>query len=478
MRSRDPETPATARPFAVAPATELLASLSADGSRRWIDPQPSRGRFWRIRLAIGWALIALFVGLPHVTLGGHPGIFLDLATRQFTFFGVTLRPTDNLLLAALGATVIITVFAVTALWGRLWCGYACPQPVYLELVFRPLERLCEGSPLERARRARGGWTWERRVRLAAKWSAFTIVALLLALTFVSYFTSWPVLWQALTQAPLEHRGLLFATAFTGGLVLFDFGWFREQMCTVACPYGRLQTVLYDRDTVIVGYDARRGEPRGTVRARRDAAQGLWGDCVDCLKCVRTCPTGIDIRRGLQMECIGCAQCIEACDEVMDKLGKPRGLVRYTSLAEQSGARRRLARPRLLLYLGLLGAAGGALGALAVGRAPADVEILRSAREPFRTLPTGEIANLLRLRLTNHRPAPQTFAVTLDAPTEGRLTLSQEPVVVAPNQIATVEAVVKLPEQAFTAGRLPARFTIRSDADFSAEEEFLLLGPSR
>jgi len=466
----------TSGPFSVAPEEDLLYSLAADGSRNWIDPVLTRGRFWRIRLLVGWTLIAFFLGLPHVHIAGKPGIFLDVANRQFTVFGVTLHPTDNLLLLAFGALVVVTVFAVTSMFGRLWCGYACPHPVYLELVFRPVERWLEGSPVHRRRRDAGPWSFDRAWRKGSKWSLYALISLFMSATFVSYFVGWDPLWQRLLTAPLEHTGLLFAIGFTAALVFFDFAYFRDQMCTVACPYGRLQTVLYDRDTVIVGYDTTRGEPRGRKRERKH--DGEFGDCVDCGRCVTTCPTGMDIRRGLQMECIGCAQCIEACDQVMEKTGRPRGLIRYTSLRELDTGTRSFLRPRVYMYVALVTVALAALSALSAGRSDAGADVVRGGREPFRMLPTGEVANILRVRLTNHLHQPQAFTVTLAQPTSAKLIVSQSPFTVAGDEVATLDVVATLPEDAFERGQVKGLFIIESDAGVILEKEFVLLGPYR
>ena len=474
--SGEPEEHAggTHSPFHVAPEEELLYSMAADGSRKWIDPLLTKGRFWRIRMVLGYALILLYVALPHVRIAGKPGMFLDLAQSQFTILGFTFHPTDNLLLLAFGLLVAITVVGLTAVYGRVWCGYACPQPVYLEFVFRPIERWLEGKPSARRRRHAAGPSADLVWRKGVKFTLYFLITGFLSATFVAYFVGWGTLWDRLLTEPLEHRGMLLTLVTVTGLMVFDFAYFRDQMCTVACPYGRLQSVLYDQDTIIVGYDTARGEPRGTKKAR--SGPGTFGDCIDCGRCVTTCPTGMDIRRGLQMECIGCAQCIEACDEVMLRLDLPTGLIRYTSERELETGEKRFRRPRVYVY-GLVGAAAlVALLVLTFGRGDADVEILRGAREPFRMLPTEEVANLLRVRLTNQLHEPQAFTVELAEPAGADLVVSQSPFVVGPDQVATLDVVAKLPVSAFQRGQAMGLFIIRSDKDVVIEEEFVLLGP--
>lgn len=469
----DPE-PEDARqsPFSVAPEEDLLYSLAADGSRKWIEPILIKGRFWWTRLLLGWALILVFVGMPHISISGKPGIFLDMANRQFTFFGHTFQPTDNVILLSVGASVIVSVFAITALFGRLWCGFGCPQPVYLEFLYRPIESFIEGKPAVRRRRDAGPWNLDRTWRKVTKWLVFALISVFLSATFISYFVGWHTLLNDLATDALANRGELLAISVVALLMFVDFAYFRDQMCTVACPYGRLQTALYDQDTIIVGYDEGRGEPR----TRRPQAGEAAGDCIDCGRCVTTCPTGVDIRRGLQMECIGCAQCIEACDEVMVKLNRPVGLVRYTSQRELEKGRKRFVRPRVFIYATLLTITFGAFVGLNVMRADAKAEILRTGREPYRLLPNGEIANLLRVRLTNQRDVPQAFTIEIRRPSNAELVVSQSPFSVEPNRVGTVDIVVKVKDGTFKRGKAEGVFVIHSDANVELTEEFLLLGP--
>ena len=462
-------------PFPVAPEEEQLYGIRADGSRRWIDPRVTKGRYRRVRRIVGYSLMLLFVALPHVPVAGKPSVFLDLASRQFTFFGVTLHPTDNLLLVAFGAAVILTIFFLTAMLGRVWCGYACPQTVYMEFLFRPIEQLVEGRPAVRRRRDAGPRTAGRIARKTLKVAIYVALCLFLSLTFVSYFLGWSGVFPGILLEPAAHDATLGVLAVVAGMMLIDFLYMRDQVCTVACPYGRLQTVLYDDDTVIVGYDEARGEPRGK-RRKSDEGKTALGDCVDCRRCVTTCPTGMDIRRGLQMECIGCAQCVEACDEVMAQTGRDPGLVRYTSLRELGGGKRRWWRPRVAIYLALMAVVYTTFWVFFFSRHDAEVEFLRGGREAFRPLPTGQIANQLRVRFTNHRAEDQAFSLELLEPADGELVVSVSPFVVGSDAVETLNVVVKLPRGAFRDGRATGRFRVRSDKGFDRVEDFRFLGP--
>ena len=321
---------------------QILSTLRADGSRRWLKPRLSPGRWLNRRRALGYALIALFVVLPHVRIAGKPALLLDVAHRQFTFFGTTLYPTDTFLLALLLLIVFLSLFFLTALFGRVWCGWACPQTVYLELVFRPIERFFEGAPGKKTKA--GAW------RRPAKIAVYVLLAFALAHTFLSYFVGTDALRVWMTRSPLEHPISFLIVAGVTGLMLFDFGFFREQLCIVACPYGRMQSVMLDKDSLIIGYDRLRGEPRGKMRKKPkgdvhlETVEPERGDCIDCHMCVTTCPTGIDIRDGLQLECVNCTQCIDACDSIMHKIGKPRGLIRYSSQRMLEGGQGALAAP--------------------------------------------------------------------------------------------------------------------------------------
>ncbi|MCA9240682.1 MAG: 4Fe-4S binding protein, partial [Planctomycetales bacterium] len=274
------------------PEERVLSTLEHDGSRRWLFPRLSQGRFWHRRRLVAYLLIATYALLPFIKIGGKPAILLDIANRQFTFFGFTFLPTDTLLLAIFVVALFLTIFFATAVAGRVWCGWACPQTVYMEYVFRPIERLFTG------RKGKGGAPDKN---VAGVWKGvmyvvYFLVCLHLANVFLSYFVGVEKLHRWIwTSYPWEHPGPFVLVMFITGLMMFDFCYWREQLCIIGCPYGRFQSVMLDKSSCIIGYDEQRGEPRG--RGRDRATQGL-GDCVACNMCVQVCPTGIDIRDGL------------------------------------------------------------------------------------------------------------------------------------------------------------------------------------
>lgn len=463
---------------------DVLSTLHKDGKRRWLYPVLSRGRFLRSRRVVAWALMGLFVALPIIQIGGKPAILLDVMAREFTFFGLTLYPTDTLLLMIFLLTVLVSVFLFTALFGRVWCGWACPQTVYLEFVFRPVERLVEGKASARRRRDESEATPGRLVRKAVKWLIYGVIAVALAHVFVAYFVGWERLLAWMGGSPTEHWGFFVLMGGTSALILFDFGFFREQMCTIACPYARFQSVLQDRDSLIVSYDPARGEPRG--RRTRDQrkketeqiAIGL-GDCIDCGACVRTCPTGIDIRQGLQMECVGCTQCIDACDAIMDGIAKPRGLIRYTSENEIEGQESKIVRPRVIAYSVLLVGLLVAFTTVLSMRTPIEVNVGRTVGAPFTLLPDGQVTNRLRFRVQNRTGKDASYTVEAVEPSGLELKMVGRPQLdVAAGATGRVEAWVVAPAAVFRDGESLATFKVSSDEDHQTTAEFLLLGPEK
>ena len=294
-----------------------------------------------------------------MTIAGHPALFIDVAARRLFFFGMTFNSQDTWLLFFLLTGIGFALVYATALVGRVWCGWACPQTVFLEGIFRRIERFIEGPREIRMRRNAGPWNADKIARKMASHVFYGAFAVVIAHVFLSYFASLPATFRMVRQNPSAHPEA-FAWAVAMSLVFYiNFAWFREQLCVVLCPYGRLQSAMLDEHSLLVGYDSLRGEPRGKV-----SAEGA-GDCVDCKRCVVVCPTGIDIRNGTQMECLACTACIDACDDVMDRLGRRRGLIRVDSEEGLAGRSRKLIRPRIVLYTALL--AIGAVIALAAFR---------------------------------------------------------------------------------------------------------------
>lgn len=384
------------------PVYNKASSLRADGSRNFVHPADVHGRFDRRRKVTFTLLIGLMIALPWISIGGHPAVFLDFVHRKFYLLGATFNAQDTWLVFFLLSGVGFALIVMTALWGRVWCGYACPQTVFLEGLFRPLERWIEGPRNERLRRNAGPLSWDKLWRKTLKHGLFIALAFAVAHIIVAYFVSLPRLYEMVLSNPTEHlEAFIWASALTA-VLYFDFFWFREQMCLIICPYGRLQSVLTDLDTLVIGYDEKRGEPRGKANAE------ARGDCVDCNRCVVVCPTGIDIRNGLQIDCVGCARCIDACDEVMIKMKRAPGLIRYDSQNGLLGQARRFVRPRVVLYAGL-GLLGATVLSVALSRSkPFEANLLRLRGAPPFVVDNEVVRNSFEIHLVNKRSQRATF----------------------------------------------------------------------
>lgn len=382
---------------------EMQSSLRADGSRNWVQPADVRGRFSRARKLVFLALIAIWAVIPWIRIDGRPALMLDVERRQFFLFGATFNAQDLWLLFFLLTGVGFALVLLASTLGRAWCGWACPQTVFLEGLYRPVERFLEGPREVRIRRDKGPWNADKIVRKVLKQIVFVLLSAFVAHVFVGYFVSVPRLLAMMKERPSAHpEAFAWAIALTA-VFYGNFARFREQLCIGICPYGRLQSILIDPNSLVVGYDNKRGEPRGKATDPNAA------DCVDCKRCIAVCPTGIDIRNGLQLDCIACTACIDACDEVMDKLDRPRGLIRYDSQNGLAGEKTRIMRPRVWLYLAL-GLVGLIVATVATRtRTSFEANLLRVPGMPF-LLDGDDVRNAFTIHLVNKRPDAATFLV--------------------------------------------------------------------
>jgi len=450
------------------PTRESVTTINEDGSRRFIHPASTKGRFTRWRAIMAILLTSLYVALPWIQINGNPALFLDAARRQFHYFGLTFLGQDIWIMFFVLSGLGFCLFYVTALLGRVWCGWACPQTVILDIA-RRIDRWCEGDATARRNLDRAPATFSKMVRRSAKHLLYLAFVLVLTHVFLSYFVSLPRLYTMMTHSPGDNWGAFVFVFFLSAALWFDLAWFREQFCIVLCPYGRLQSALIDSDSLVVGYDSKRGEPRG-----RKGTEGA-GDCVDCLRCVQVCPTGIDIRQGLQMECIGCTACIDACDAVMEKVKRPKGLIRYDSSRGFAGQRTRWIRPRTLLYTGLALLGAGALTAATSTLKSANLGVTRVTGIPY-VVEAGVVRNQFLIRILNKRNVPQTFRVEIaDGPPHLQWTGVEEAVTVGPLGEEARTVVVTLP-RADRKAELPLRIRILSNDGATIEKSITFLGP--
>jgi len=375
-----------------------------------VHPREVQGRFDTLRRVAVFVLLGLFYLLPWLTWSGRQAVLFDLPARKFWLFGLVLWPQDFIFLTWILVLAGLSLFFVTSLAGRVFCGYACPQTVWTE-AFVWIERMAEGNRARRIKLDAARWSVGKIARKATKQAAWLALALWTGLSFVGFFAPVGPLTRDFLTLSLGGWPL-FWTLFYGAATYANAGYMREQVCKYMCPYARFQSAMFDRDTLIITYDATRGEPRGPRARTVDyKAKGL-GDCIDCTLCVQACPTGIDIREGLQYECIACAACADACDSVMDKVGYPRGLVRYATQNALDGRRSRLLRPRTLVYATLLAVifVAGVVGLLT--RSTVGLDVIRDRNALYRETEDNQIENVYNLRILNKDQAPHTFALAV------------------------------------------------------------------
>jgi len=393
------------------PNRDSVSTIRSDGSRAFLFPADVHGRFTSARSLAAWALIAFYLSLPWIQINGHPAVFLDVAARRFHLFGITLAAQDVWLLFFVITGLGFSLFFVTALLGRLWCGWACPHTVFLDHVYRRIERWIDGDAGARRALQAAPLTPAKLARRIVKHGLYILVSAVITHLFLAYFVSLPEVWAMVRAAPVEHWSAFAFIVIATGILYFNFAWFREQLCIVICPYGRIQSALIDDHSLVIGYDTARGEPRGKV-----GTAGV-GDCVACNRCVQVCPTGIDIRQGLQMECVGCTACIDACDDIMTRIERPKGLIRYDSQLAFTGGRTRWLRPRTLLY-GLLLAVGAMVAAWALSTVkPANFGVTRMTGAPY-VVDGGTVRNQFLVRIVNKRNEPARFNLRLEATPAG------------------------------------------------------------
>ncbi|KAB2966596.1 MAG: cytochrome c oxidase accessory protein CcoG [Thermoanaerobaculia bacterium] len=450
--------------------------LSYFSKRRKIHPRIVHGRFARLRVVALYLTLGVLYLLPWLRWGDRPAFLLDLPRRKFYLFGLVLWPQDLIYLTALLVLAALALFLFTALAGRVWCGYACPQTVFTQILVW-IERAVEGDRAAQVRLRARGHRAELAWKRALKWTLWTLVAAWTAFSAVGFFTPVRELGTGLLAGSSGRWEAFFLVLFTASILLFA-GFLREQVCIYMCPYARFQSAMFDRDTLVVSYDGSRGEPRG-ARSRTDdpKARGL-GDCVSCTLCVQACPTGIDIRDGLQYQCIACTACIDACDGVMDRLGYARGLIRYTTQNSIEGRRTRFLRPRVLAYSALMAAITAGLAVSLARRVPLELDVFRDRNAAYRETRDGRIENVYRLRVLNMDQRPREFVLRASGPEGIAADYDADHLRLEAGQVRDVPVRLRVPPASLSrrSTEVELELAAADDEHLSVRESTRFLGP--
>jgi len=378
---------------------DRLATVDAKGKRKWVFAQKPKGRFYNIRTWVSWGFFALFFSLPFIKMNGRPLFLFNIPNAKFIIFGKIFWPQDFFIFGVTMLTFVVFVVLFTAAFGRLFCGWVCPQTIFMEMLFRKVEYLIEGDAAQQKLLKKSEWTSKKiRIKLT-KHIVFYLLAFIIANFFLSYIIGVDELAKIIKEPVSEHIGGLASILVFSGVFYGVYAYFREQACTVICPYGRLQSVLLDRNSMIVAYDYKRGEPRSKFKKAKIAELNT-GDCIDCFQCVKVCPTGIDIRNGTQMECVGCTACIDACDKMMDATGRPKGLIRYASENGIANGKKLSYTGRMKFYTAVLVVLAGLLTFLLVTRKNVDGTIVRAAGMLYQERGEDSLSNLYTIKVVN------------------------------------------------------------------------------
>lgn len=405
---------------------DAISTVDEFGRRIWLHPRKPSGRFYNLRHAVAAVLLTVLFAGPFIKIGGQPLLLLNVLERKFVIFGVFFRPQDFHLFVLSMLLGIVFIVLFTVVFGRVWCGWACPQTIFMELVFRKIEYWIEGDANKQRRLKKAPWNKEKILKKGLKHLIFLFISALIMHTFLAYIIGVEELYARVSAPPTENASTFAAMVIFTGLFYYVFARFREQVCTTFCPYGRLQGVFLGDDSLVISYDYKRGEPRGKIGRKKKKPKVVTevlphedgvdleevteeelpqGDCIDCGLCVQVCPTGIDIRNGTQLECVNCTACIDACDSIMDKIGKPRGLVRYAS--EQSIQTGEKFKPtfRMKAYTIVLILLTIAIGALFSIRGTMETTVIRVKGQLFQKTEVGTIKNLYRVQVANKTTEP-------------------------------------------------------------------------
>jgi cytochrome c oxidase accessory protein FixG len=438
---------------------DSVATISQDGKRNWIYPKQPKGRYYDRRTIVSVVFLILMFAGPFLKIDGHPLMLFNVLERKFILFGIAFWPQDFHLFVLAMLTFIVFIILFTVLFGRLWCGWACPQTIFMEMVFRKIEYWIEGdAPQQKALNAEPANPRKFRKKFL-KNSIFFLISFIIANTFLAYLIGIDELKLLVEEGPGQHAGT-FTSLIIFSLVFFGvYIKFREQACIVVCPYGRLQGVLLDKNSVVIGYDYKRGEPRGKIHKNEERT---LGDCIDCHQCVQVCPTGIDIRNGTQLECVNCTACIDACDTIMDKINKPRGLIRYTSEEAIATGNKFKVTTRIVAYSVVLTILLSTLITLLALRTDVEATILRTPGMLYQEQPNGQVSNLYNVKIVNKTFKAMPIEVKITEPSGNVKWVGNGIQTIQPQDIAEGEFFILLDNQLIKTTKTKIKIDIYSN----------------
>ena len=447
---------------------DTIGTVKEDGKRNWIYAKKPKGPLYNKRKLVSGFFLLLFFAAPFIKIAGNPLFLFNIMERRFVVFGIPFWTQDFHLFVLAFLTFVVFIILFSVVFGRVWCGWACPQTVFMEMVFRRIEYWIEGDANKQRKLSEAPWNGEKIRKKGLKWTIFALFSFVignLALTYIVGVEEWRHMVEA---GPAARPGLFSTTMVFSAIFFFVFAYFREQACIVICPYGRLQGVLLTKESMLVAYDYLRGEPRGKKKKKEE--EKPLGDCIDCKLCVQVCPTGIDIRHGTQMECVNCTACIDACNEVMDKIDRPQGLIRVTSEQQLASGKSFKASPRVYAYSALLVVMLGVLVfGMTTGRNDVEATILRQPGMLFRELEDGRLNNLYNYQIVNKTMEPMTLGIRLLEPAAGEIQMIGVTEITLPAQdIAKGAFFVVMPKDALGGRMTKVRFEVFNEAEESVD----------
>jgi cytochrome c oxidase accessory protein FixG len=453
---------------------DAISTVDKSGRRVWVNPKKPKGPFTRYRSILSAFLLLFLFSGPFIRINGHPLMLINIPERKFILMGIFFGSQDTFLLALFMITGILFITLFTVIYGRLFCGWICPQTIFMEQVFRRIEYWIEGDYTRQKALRKMPWNAEKIGKRLLKHGISILIAFLIANTFLAYIIGSEKLYRYITHGPAENAGVFIALWIFTGVFYFVFAYLREQVCIIVCPYGRLQGVLLDNKSIVVAYDSKRGELRGNPK--KNAGNPELGDCIDCGQCVNVCPTGIDIRNGTQLECIGCTACIDACDDIMTKIKKPKGLVRYASIENILSGKKFTFSPRMIGYTAVLLIMMGVVFALLFTRDPMRVAVLRAPGTTFQTDAEGNISNLYNIKFSSRTFHDFSPEVRLLSPKEGKITRIGSAPLLKGGDVAQSTILITLPEAQITGLKVPVRIGVFKEGKLVEATETTFFGP--